>query len=360
MQSLTAQAVVVRSAGAPATVEEIVVDPPGPGEVLVRVVASGVCHTDLHAKLGEFGREFPYLLGHEATGIVTELGPGVERPAIGTTVVLAWRAPCGACRFCVTGRPVRCARPAVAAPRMRTRDGQTLGRVLGVGTFTTHTVVAAAQAIPIAADLAPAATCLIGCCVATGVGAALFAVHVPPGAQVAVIGCGAVGASVIQGARLARAARIFAVDKSPTRLEAARRFGATDTLVAGAEVVKTIRERSGGGVAYAFEAVGLPETLAQALAVTELGGTAVFIGVPSGSAVFSYPMAKLFYGRSSIVTTFGGDALPARDFPLIADFYRAGTLDLDGLVTQHIGLHDVEEAFAAMARGEGLRQVIRL
>jgi S-(hydroxymethyl)mycothiol dehydrogenase len=341
-------------------VEEILVDPPGPGEVRVRVLASGICHTDLHAKLGHFPTEFPCLLGHEATGVVEALGPGVARPALGETVALTWRAPCGACRFCMTGRPVRCVRPAVAAPRMRTRDGQPLGRVLGVGSFATHTVVAAAQAIPIAADLAPAATCLIGCCVVTGVGAALFAARPPPGAQVAVIGCGAVGASVIMGARLAQAARIFAVDLSPARLEAARRFGATDTLLGGPDAAKAIRERSGGGVAFAYEAVGLPETLAQAVAATEPGGTAVLIGVPIPSAVFSYPMARLFFGRSSIVTTFGGDALPARDFPLLAEWYRVGKLDLDGLVTGQIDLGDVEDAFAAMARGEGLRQVIRL
>lgn len=363
MNSLTAQAVVVRSAGAPALVEEIVVDPPGPGEVRVRVLAAGVCHTDLHAKLGHFAPEFPYLLGHEAAGIVEAQGPGVTRPEVGETVVLTWRAPCGACRFCMTGRPVHCAKPAVAAPRMRTRDGLSLGRVLGVGSFSTYTVVAAGQAVPIASDLAPESTCLIGCCVATGVGAPLFAAHVPHGATIAVFGCGAVGISVIMGARLAQAGRILAVDLSASRLEAARRFGATDVFLAGPgqpDAAKSIRERTGGGVAFAFEAVGIPETLAQAVAATELGGTAILIGVPAPGAVFTYPMTKLFYSRSSILTTFGGDALPARDFPLFAEWYRAGRLNLDGLVSKRIGLGDVEAAFDAMTRGEGLRQVIAM
>ena len=318
MDAIRASGVVVRSPGAPATVEEIVVYPPGPGEVLVQVLASGVCHTDLHAKMGNFGREFPYLLGHEATGVVAAQGPGVERPAIGETVVITWRAPCGSCRFCVTGRPVRCARPAVAAPRMRTADGQTLGRVLGVGSFASHTVVAAGQAVPIPADLAAHATCLIGCCVATGVGAALWCAQLAPGASVAVFGCGAVGVSVIMGARLAQASRIVAVDLAPGRLEAARRFGATDTVAGGPDAAKAVRERSGGGVEVAFEAVGLPETLNQALASVELGGTAVLIGVPVPTASLSYSMAKLFFGRQTLRTTFGGDALPARDFPLLA------------------------------------------
>jgi S-(hydroxymethyl)mycothiol dehydrogenase len=358
MNAIRATAVVVRAPGAPAAVEDIVVEPPGPGEVLVEVRATGVCHTDLHAKLGHFGRDFPHLLGHEATGVVAALGPGVERPAVGETVVLSWRAPCGTCRFCATGRPVRCATPAVAQPRMRTADGLTLGRVLGIGSFASHTVVHAAQAVPIAADLSAAATCLIGCCVATGVGAALWCARLPPGATVAVFGCGAVGASVVLGARLAQARRIVAVDLVPGRLEAARRLGATDTVVGGAEAVKELRALTDGGVEVAFEAVGLPETLAQALAATELGGTCVFIGVPPPGATLSYPLGKLFYGRQQLRTTFGGDALPARDFPLLADWYRRGVLDLDGLVSARARLGDVEAAFAAMTRGEGLRWVL--
>lgn len=362
MNPLAAQAVVVRAPGGPAVVEEIVVDPPGPGEVLVHVLATGVCHTDLHAKLGHFGREYPMLLGHEATGVVEAVGPGVTRPAIGDKVVLTWRAPCGACGFCVSGRPVRCAKPATAGPRMRTRDGLTLGRVLGLGTFTTRTVVAASQAIPIPADLASEPTSLVGCAVATGVGAVLFAAGVPPGASVAVFGCGAVGASVILGARLAQARRIVAVDVVEGRLAAAARLGATDRVLSGPglDAARAVRDLTGGGVAFAFEAVGIPETLSAALSSCELGGTCVLIGVPAPGATLSYPMAKLFYSRLRLITTFGGDALPARDFPLLCDFYRSGRLPLDDLVTAKMTLGDVEEAFAMMARGEGLRSVLVL
>jgi S-(hydroxymethyl)mycothiol dehydrogenase len=360
--TLVTKGVVVREPNAAPTVEEIVLDPPGAGEVRVRVLACGVCHTDLHAMRGHFGSEFPYLLGHEATGVVDALGEGVTRPKLGETVVLAWRAPCGVCRFCVAGEPVHCARPVVAAPRMKTSDGKVLGRVLGVGAFATHTVVAAAQAIPIAADLSPVATCLIGCGVATGVGAALFAGRVRPGDTVCLYGCGAVGMSVIAGARICRASRIIAVDIVPRKLEWAGRFGATD-VVNGRETdaPKRIRELLGGvGVKVAFEAVGLPETLAQALASVDLGGTAVLIGVPQPGAELRVPLTRLFYGRANLRPTFCGDCLPARDFPLFAELYRQKELDLDALVSERIALDGVTEAFAKMERGEVLRSVVVL
>jgi S-(hydroxymethyl)mycothiol dehydrogenase len=357
--AIEARAVVARSPGAPVAVENIVVDPPGPGEVRVRLLASGVCHSDLHARNGDFGAEFPYLLGHEATGVIELAGEGVARPAVGEVVGLTWRAPCGACRPCVAGRPAFCAKPVTAAPRMRTAEGRALGRVLGLGTFATHTVVAAPQAIPVAPDLAAESTCLIGCCVATGVGAALYAGEVRPGASVAVFGCGAVGISVIQGARLAHATRIVAVDIAETKLEWARRFGATDVVVARAgDPAKAVRALSGGGVDVAFEAVGLPDTLAQALAATGLGGTTVLIGVPAPKTTLALPMSRFFHGRGNLRATFYGDCLPARDFPLLEGLYRRGALDLDGLVTRRIALDDVEEAFAAMQRGETLRSVI--
>jgi S-(hydroxymethyl)mycothiol dehydrogenase len=242
---------------------------------------------------------------------------------------------------------------------MKTSEGQPLGRVLGLGTFTTHLVCAAAQCIPVPADLSPAATCLIGCGVATGVGAALYAAPVTPGSTVAVFGCGAIGMSVIQGARLAHAARIVAVDLAQKKLEWALRFGATDVVDASAgDPVKKIRELTGGGVTYAFEAVGLPQTLQQAASSTELGGTCVLIGVPVPGATFSLSMVKFFYGRVTLKATFCGDTLPARDFPLLADWYRKKTLDLDGLVTQTLDLSQVEEAFNSLKRGDTLRSVL--
>jgi S-(hydroxymethyl)mycothiol dehydrogenase len=351
--------VVVRSAGAPPRVEEIELDEPGPGEVRVRVVASGVCHSDLHTQKGNFGTEFPYLLGHEATAIVDALGPGVTRLRVGETVMLSWRAPCGRCRFCAAGDPIGCAAPLQAAPRMRTDDGKVLGRVLGLGTFCAHTVVHAEQCIPVDATLPASVTCLIGCGVATGVGAALRAAQVRPGSTVAVFGCGAVGISVIQGAALAHAARIVAVDLVPRKLEWARGLGATDAVDARlGDVVKRVRGLTGRGVDYAFEAVGLPETLAQALAVCDAGGLCTMIGVPAPRAEMTLPLARFFFNRGQLRATHYGDALPARDFPLYADLYRRGELRLDDLVTERIALDEVEAAFARMERGETLRSVI--
>ena len=357
---MIARGVVVRAPGAAAVVEEIVVDPPGPGEVRVRIVATGVCHTDLSAKQGKFAGEFPYLLGHEATAVVEEVGAGVARPAPGDTVVLAWRAPCGTCRPCAAGRATHCQTPLCAAPRLRTRDGVVLGRVLGLGTFATHTVVAAAQAIPVAADLAASATCLIGCAGVTGVGAALHVAEVPPGSTVAVFGCGAVGICVIQGARLAHAARVIAVDRVARKLEWARRLGATDAVDAGAgDPVKRIRELTGGaGVDVAFEAVGDPEVLAQALGSCGFAGTTVIIGLPAPGTMASFSLVKFFYSRGRLLTTFYGDCLPSRDIPLLAEMYRRGELPLDELVTGRARLEDVEAAFAALERGEALRTVL--
>ena len=359
MEKITAKGVIVRSAGARAEVEDIVIDPPAAGEVLVRILASGVCHTDLHAKLGNFGGEYPYYLGHEAAGIVEAVGPDVTQPRVGDHVMLSWRAPCLRCRFCLKGRPDFCAKPQVAGSRMKTSDGLALARVLGVGSFGTHTVVAAAQCIPVRADLAPTATCLIGCCVVTGVGAVLYAAAVKPGSTVAVYGCGAVGISVILGARLSNASRIIAVDLAPKKLEWARTLGATDAIDARAtDPVKKIRELTGTGVDYAFEAIGLPHTLAQAVSSCDLGGTTVMIGVPVPGATLSFAATKFFYSRANLKATFYGDCLPSRDFPLLAGWYADGTLELDAMVTEKIGLGDVERAFTAMEQGEILRAVI--
>ena len=357
--TIKGRGVVVRSPGAPAQVEELLIGPPGPGEVRVRILATGVCHTDLHAKLGHFGRQFPYLLGHEATGVVEQVGEGVERPAVGDTVTLNWRAPCGRCAECDGGRPAHCLRPATAGERLHTADGAALGRVLGLGTFCSHTVVAAGQATPMDADLKPEATCLIGCGVVTGVGSALFVAQVRDGQTVAVFGCGAVGMSVIQGARLARAARIVAIDKVERKLAWARELGATDVIDASqGDPLAALKQICPRGVDHAFEAIGLPETLAQAVASCALGGSCTLIGVPHPKAEVSLSLAKLFYGRITLRSTFYGDCLPSRDFPRLASWYRRGELDLDRLVSERIGLDDVERAFEAMQRGETLRSVI--
>jgi S-(hydroxymethyl)mycothiol dehydrogenase len=356
---VVAHAAVARATGAPVSLEEILLDPPGPGELRVRVTASGVCHTDLNARNGNFVPDFPILLGHEAAGVVEAVGPGVTRPRVGETVVLNWRAPCGECRACLAGRTPMCPTPAVAKPRMRTKDGKTLSRVLGLGTFATRTIVHAAQAVPVPADIPPEVACLLGCGVLTGVGAALYAAPVEAGSAVAVIGCGAVGMSVIQGARLRRAAKVIAVDLHAAKLEQARRFGATDVVDASApDATRRIRELSGGGVAAAFDCVGIPATLQQAMSVCHEGGTAVLIGMPVPRTELPLSLTKFFYTRATLKATFFGDGLATRDFPLLCGLYQRGELLLDELVTAKASLADLDGAFAAMERGETLRTVI--
>ncbi len=359
----TARGVIARTPGAPARVEEFTIGDPGPNEVLVRILASGVCHTDLGVKQGTYGSSgFPFLLGHEGCGIVEAVGEGVETPQVGDRVILAWRAPCGECRFCLVGQPNLCAASLNAEKRMRAADGQTLNPVLGIGTFCTHTLVHAAQAIPIAPDLPPGQMSLIGCGVMTGVGAALYSAGVRPGTSAAVFGCGGVGDSVIQGARLAGATTIIAVDIDPRKLEWARGFGATHTVNAReGDPVARIKELTGGnGVNYSFEAVGRPETLEQALFCRDLAGTCVFIGVPGPGPTLQLDLQRLFDLGGNLRVSWYGDCLPTRDFPLLAAWYRQGQLKLDDLVTRTIGLDETEEAFAAMERGETLRSVIVL
>ena len=298
----------------------------------------------------------------EGAGVVEAVGEDVTHPAVGDTVMLNWRAPCHGCGMCLAGRLSHCRKPVVAKARMRTDDGQVLGRVLGLGTFASHTVIAASQAIVVAPGLDPAATCLIGCGVVTGVGAALFAAQVERDQTVAVFGCGAVGISVIQGARIAGARQVIAVDTVASKLTLARSFGASHTVHAkDDDPVEQIKALTGGaGVDHAFEAVGLPVTLSQALASCAHAGSATFIGVPHPKAEVTVPLGQLFYGRLTLRSTFYGDCLPSRDFPRMAAWYRDGTLKLDEMISERIALEDVDEAFARMQRGETVRSVIDL
>jgi S-(hydroxymethyl)mycothiol dehydrogenase len=348
--------VIVRAVGEPGRVEEIVLDDPGPGEVLVRLRASGVCHTDLLYKQGR-NSSFPYLLGHEGAGVVEHVGPGVTRPAVGDSVILAWRAPCGDCRFCLTGRPHWCIASLTAPNRIRDSTGGVLTPTLGLGTFCTHTVVAARQAITVPSDLPAEQMCLLGCAVMTGVGAALYTAAVVPGASVAVFGCGGVGTSVIQGARLAGATIIIGVDVASDKLRWAQELGATHVVDARAgDVVAHIREITGGnGVNYAFEAVGQPNTLDQALWCRDQRGTCVMIGGQQADSTVTLPLDRFMRLRGPLKVSIYGDCLPARDFPLLVDWYRSGRLRLDELVTRTISLDETEEAFDAMERGETLR-----
>ncbi len=360
--TIKAQGVIAREANKPPQVEDMLVDPPGPGEVLVKILASGVCHTDLHMVHGLVPEMFPFLLGHEGAGVVEEVGAGVETPKVGDHVMLAWRAPCGHCRFCLIGQPHLCAASLNAKPRMKTMDGLTLNPVLGIGTFCTHTVVAAGQAVPAPADLSPLALSLVGCGVMTGVGAALYSAAMRRGSTAAVFGCGGVGMNVIQGARLADAKTIIAVDLEPRKLEWARQFGATEFVNAREEnVVERIKELTGGhGVDYAFEAIGRSDTLLQALMSRDLAGTCVLIGVPAKGVDVVIPLSHYFDLGGSMRVSWYGDCLPTRDFPMLADWYRKGDLKLDELVTETIGLGEVNDAFDKMQRGETLRSVIDL
>ena len=336
-EQIRARGAIAREPNQPSQIEDFTIDPPGPGEALVRILASGVCHTDLSAKNGVFGTDgFPFLLGHEGAGIIERVGEGVDHVAEGDYVILAWRAPCGTCRFCEAGKPHLCAASLNAEPRMRTMDGQTLNPVLGIGTFCTHTVVHARQCIPVSADLPPE--------------------------QMSLIGCGGVGDSVIMGARLAGATTIIGVDLDPKKLEWAKEFGATHTVnAADSDPVAQIKELTGGlGVNYSFEAVGRPETTLQAIFSRDLAGTCVIIGVAGPtSEIDSLPLGKFFDLGGNLRVSWYGDCLPTRDFPMLASWYQQGRLDLDRVVSRTIALEDVEEAFHAMERGETLRSVIR-
>jgi S-(hydroxymethyl)mycothiol dehydrogenase len=356
-----ARGVVVREPGSPPSVEELELDDPGPGEVLVRLLASGVCHTDLHVSLGNAGEDFPYLLGHEGFAVVEAQGPGVERPALGESVILCWRAPCGRCRFCRRGDLDLCADVRTPSTRPRSAvDGAVLTPVLRLGTFATRAVVTAEQAVPVGSDLPPEAACLIGCGVMTGVGSALNTARVRAGSSVAVFGCGGVGTSVIQGARLANANRIIAIDRSAAKLELARRFGATDMVDAsiGDPVARVRQLTRGTGVDYAFDVVGIPATFRQALAACDQSGTCVLVGVPPPGSEVTLPMDDLFGHRRRVLVSWYGNCLATRDFPLLAAWYRERKLLLDELVAERIGLDDVRPAFEAMRRADRLRSVI--
>ncbi len=358
---IQARGAISRGPKEPVSIEEFTIDDPGQNEVLVRILASGVCHTDLGVKNGVYGTSgYPFLLGHEGAGVIEAIGPGVTNHQVGDHVILAWRAPCGKCRFCRTGRLNFCAASLNAEKRMHSHDGLLLNPVLGIGTFCTHTLVHADQAIGYDPKLPAPQMSLIGCGVMTGVGAALYAAGVRPGTSAAVFGCGGVGDSVIQGARLAGATTIIAVDIDPQKLEWAKQFGATHTVNAKeVDPIERIKELTGGnGVNYSFEAVGIPQTVEQALFCRDLAGTCVLIGVPGPGPTLTLDLQRFFDLGGNFCVSWYGDCLPTRDFPLLADWYQQGQLKLDEVVSRLVSLDEVEEAFAAMERGETLRSVI--
>jgi len=355
------RAVVARAKGEPVTIETIEVPDPGPGEVLVAVQACGVCHTDLHYREGAINDDFPFLLGHEAAGIIEEIGDGVAEVEVGDFVVLNWRAVCGRCRSCERGRPWYCFATHNATSRM-TLDGEELSPALGIGAFAEKTVVAAGQATRVNPAVRPEVAGLIGCGVMAGLGAAMNTGGVGRGDSVAVFGCGGVGDAAIEGSRLAGAHTIIAVDIDPRKLEWAREFGATHTVNSAEEdPVEAIRALTdGNGVDVAIEAVGLPVTYEQAFYSRDLAGTVVLVGVPNPEMRIELPMIEVFGRGGSLKSSWYGDCLPSRDFPMLIDLHLQGRLALDRFVSETIGLDEVEEAFHKMERGEVLRSVVVL
>ncbi|ARX81231.1 MULTISPECIES: S-(hydroxymethyl)mycothiol dehydrogenase [Streptomyces] len=352
--------VVARAKGEPVRIETVVVPDPGPGEAVVKVQACGVCHTDLHYREGGINDEFPFLLGHEAAGVVESVGEGVTEVAPGDYVILNWRAVCGQCRACKRGRPQYCFATHNAKQKMTLTDGTELAPALGIGAFAEKTLVAAGQCTKVDPAASPAAAGLLGCGVMAGLGAAINTGGVGRGDSVAVIGCGGVGNAAVVGARLAGAAKIIAVDIDDRKLETARGLGATDTVNSrSSDPIEAIRELTGGfGADVVIEAVGRPETYEQAFYARDLAGTVVLVGVPTPEMRIDLPLLDVFGRGGALKSSWYGDCLPSRDFPMLIDLYRQGRLDLDAFVTETIALDEVEKAFERMHHGDVLRSVV--
>ena len=358
----TVRGVIARSKGEPVEIVDVVVPDPGPGEAVVQVQACGVCHTDLHYREGGINDEFPFLLGHEAAGIVEAVGEGVTEVKPGDYVVLNWRAVCGQCRACAKGKPWFCFNTHNAKQKMTLTDGTELSPALGIGAFIEKTLVHAGQCTKVDPQAPAAAAGLLGCGVMAGFGAAVNTGGVTRGDSVAVIGCGGVGNAAIAGAQVAGATTIVAVDVDDKKLEWAKRFGATHTVNSrNVDPVEAVREITGGnGADVVIEAVGRPETYTQAFYMRDLAGTVVLVGVPTPDLKVELPLIDIFGRGGALKSSWYGDCLPSRDFPMLIDLYRQGRFDLDGFVSETITLDDVEGAFEKMHRGEVLRSVVQL
>ncbi|MDO8485823.1 MAG: alcohol dehydrogenase catalytic domain-containing protein [Candidatus Limnocylindrales bacterium] len=362
------RAAVLRAAGEPAAVERLTLAEPRAGEVRVRILASGVCHSDLHVRDGDWPRPTPLAMGHEGAGVVEAVGPGVRSLSVGQPVALSWLVPCGVCRSCRTGRVWAC----LDSPSFRHRmpDGATVlsaadgAQVLsycGIGTMAEATVVPEAAAIALPDGLDPSVAALIGCCVSTGVGAVLKTASVPAGASVAVIGLGGVGLSCVIGAAIAGASRIVALDRVPAKLDAARAVGATDGLISTedrAATVEALRDLTDGGPDFVFEAIGRVSTVELAIECLPLGGTAIVVGLTPFEARASFGVYPLVDGSRRILGSNYGFADPAIDFPRYAAMHLAGRLPAERLIDRRIGLDDLEGAFDRLRAGQGLRQVL--
>ncbi|MFJ9173705.1 S-(hydroxymethyl)mycothiol dehydrogenase [Streptomyces sp. NPDC102360] len=352
--------VIARAKGAPVEIATITVPDPGPGEAVVKVQACGVCHTDLHYREGGINDDFPFLLGHEAAGIVEAVGAGVTEVVPGDFVILNWRAVCGQCRACKRGRSQYCFATHNAKQKMTLEDGTELSPALGIGAFAEKTLVAAGQCTKVDEAASPAAAGLLGCGVMAGIGAAINTGNVGRGDSVAVIGCGGVGNAAVVGSRLAGAAKIIAVDIDDEKLATARELGATHTVNSrSTDPIEAVRGLTGGfGADVVIEAVGRPETYEQAFYARDLAGTVVLVGVPTPEMRIDLPLLDVFGRGGALKSSWYGDCLPARDFPMLIDLYQQGRLDLDAFVTETIALEDVEKAFERMHHGDVLRSVV--
>jgi S-(hydroxymethyl)mycothiol dehydrogenase len=347
----------------PVRIETVVVPDPGPGEAVVKIQACGVCHTDLHYKQGGISDDFPFLLGHEAAGVVESVGAGVTDVAPGDFVILNWRAVCGKCRACLRGRPWYCFDTHNAEQKMTlAATGQELSPALGIGAFAEKTLVAAGQCTKVDAAVSAEVAGLLGCGVMAGIGAAINTGNVGRGDTVAVIGCGGVGDAAIAGSYLAGASKVIAVDIDDRKLETARSMGATHTVNSReSDPVEAIRELTGGfGADVVIEAVGRPETYRQAFYARDLAGTVVLVGVPTPEMKLELPLLDVFGRGGSLKSSWYGDCLPSRDFPMLIDLHLQGRLDLGKFVTETIRLDEVEQAFDRMHAGDVLRSVVVL
>lgn len=362
-------ALVLRALGTLPAVEDLVLDPPGPGEVSVRILASGVCHSDLHVVDGDWGFDGPVVLGHEGAGVVEELGPGVEAPEPGTLVSLSWYYPCLRCRECASGTEWACTGTRAndhvqqdGTTRLHARDGTDVLAYLSIGTLAERAVVPAQAAVPIDPRTPPEVAALIGCCVATGVGAVTNTAGVRAGDSVAVLGLGGVGLSAVMGAAMAGAAPVIAVDRVPAKLRLAEEIGATETILAGDDdegTVVAIR-RAGGGVGpdHVIEAVGAPATVELAIRAVGMGGTVVLVGLGRDGDRASFDLNRVVERSVTVRGSNYGWTAAAKDFPRLAEAHLDGRLPIDRLVSERISLDDVNRAFEAMRIGEGARRVV--
>lgn len=346
------------------SVEDLELGDPGRGEVLVELKASGVCHSDWHVIKGDWSDvPLPVILGHEGAGIVRSVGAGVENLAEGDHVILSWMSSCGNCEACQSGFPSVCHRPPPSATAARSPGfGRPVPFLYGVGSMSTHTLVSEQIAIPIDESMPFEQAALIGCGVTTGVGAAINTARVRAGSTVAVFGVGGVGLCVVQGAAIAGAARIIAVDLLDSKLELARRMGATDTVnAAESDPVEAIRDLTGGlGAHYAFEAIGLvAETFVQAIRATRARGLTVWVGHAPESTAVTLDAHELMWEKSVIGSMYGS-ARPRIDFPRMVALYQSGRLKLDELITRRFPLEEVNEAFRLLAAGKVARSVLTL